>query len=677
MTLSSFDPSKKVHMHQQKASRKEKRMSEFKYLFSPIKIRNVELKNRISMNCLTPMFVRGSEQDCAFYEARAKGGTALIGLACAITAQFNANVPGFATVGTEEGREAHRRTIDAIHRGGAKAYIQVFVGGGPQAHKDYPIEIMGGQNRTATAGEVEWLINGMAEGAKMAQDSGADGVEFPISSGHSIQCYVSDLYNLRTDDYNGTAEERAELVIRAMRKARELVGPDFLIGIQAQIDEAVVGGDNFEDMLDVYEIICKSGCIDWIRPSGNNVKPLRMEFQYPNSYMPQNINEYICAELRERIGEACIVIGSHGIRTAETGEESIAAGYYDMIGMGRALIADPELANKARAGQSEDIHACIGCSEGCYQNFEDSMAISCTVNPEAGREYLQQITPAEAKKKVLVVGGGACGMEAAIVAAQRGHEVTLVEKEQELGGIVRLHAALPGLGDRGEFIRHMEHTLAKEGVEVRKGVEMTAADITSFGADAVLLATGAPYGRSGRCKHRVAPVAGAEGNERVFTPEDVIFGGANVGEHVVIYDATGYEVGPGLAEMFADQGKTVEFVTPDFCMGRDLLSNGIFATLAARVAPKLSAYYRDTLVTGIEGNQVQLTGYYTFEEMDPIDNVDSLVLVTARPPADELYHELEGKVEGLQVIGDATFAHLGSRCIYNAMLAGREAALAL
>lgn len=650
-------------------------MPDYTYLFSPIKVGNVELKNRISMNCITPMFVRGSEQDCAFYEARAKGGTGLIGLACAVTAPFNANVPGFATVGTPDGIEAHKRVVDAIHRGGAKAYVQVFVGGGPQAHKDYPIQIMGGQNRTATKDEVEGLIAETAAGAKMAQATGADGVELPISSGHSLECYVSSLFNLRDDEYNGSPEQRAELVVRMLKEARDLVGPDFLIGLQPTLDETIVGGDNLDEMLDIYEIVCKSGYLDWIRPTGNNMKPARMEFQYPTSYMPQNINAYVCSALRERVGDACVVIGSHGIRTAETAEEAIAEGCCDMVGMARALIADPELPNKARLGQSESIHACIGCAEACYQNFELGEAISCTVNPEAGREHLDQIQTADSPKNVLVVGGGACGMEAALVAAERGHKVTLLEKDEELGGIVRVHAALPGLGDRGDFIRHMADRMEKAGVDVRTGVEADAEAVKGFGADAVLLATGASYGRSGRTKYRIAPIEGAEDNGNVLTPEDVVLDGAEVGQHVVVFDATGYEVGPGLAEMFSDQGKEVDFVTPDFCMGRELQSNGIYATLAARIAPKVN-YIRDTNVVAVDGGTVELADYYTLEEKEPLEDVDTLVLVTARPPADELYDELLGSVENLQVVGDANCSNCGSRSIYLAMLAGREAALA-
>ena len=649
-------------------------MSDFKYLFTPIKVGNVELKNRISMSCLTNDYDRGSDQDCAFYEARARGGAALIGLACALTIPVNLGGPGFTTVGTPEGRDAYRRVIDAIHRGGAKAYIQVFSILSGQANKQIPCDAFGGQPHTSTTQEVETFIADSINAAALAKEVGADGIEYVSSQGHTIERFLSAAYNERDDEFGGDKEQRANIVLRIVDGARELVGGDFMIGYQVTMDETITGGASLDEQVDLWAYIVDNTSLDWVRPFANNYKPTRNDFQYPNSYMPQGINMTASAAFRAAVGNKCVVFGSHGVRTAELAEECIAEGYCDMVAMGRALIADPELPNKARLGQSDLINGCIGCAEGCYQMHEDGLPISCTINPEVGLEYLNQIQPTSSPKKVLVVGGGAAGMEAALVAAQIGHTVTLVEKDDALGGLVRIHAALPGLSDRGDFIRHMENELERAGVEVRKGEEMDADDIKGFGADVVLLATGAEYAKTGRARARIAPIEGAMEAENVLTPEDVILRDAEVGQHVVVYDTMGYEVGPGLAEMLADQGKDVDFVTPDFCMGRRLLSNGVYSTLATRVAPKVN-YVRDTSIVSIDGDTVGTSNFYTFEP-DEIDNVDTVILVTSRPPHDELYHELEGEID-IRLIGDAENAQSDSRCTYYAMVSGRNAALAV
>lgn len=650
-------------------------MSDFKYLFTPIKLGPVELKNRVFMSCMTTNWERGSDQDCAFYEARAKGGAGIVGLACAVTVPFNMNIPGYNTVGTEEGIAQHARVVDAIHRGGAKAFIQAVATIEPQFTNAYPIDLMGGQGRTATKEEIESLFGMVVDSCVRVKATGADAIELPLSSIHNFSTLQSATYDLRTDEFGGSIEQRANVMIDVLRRCREAVGPDFGIGIHPTMDETVVGGDSTEDLVEFYKLVCESGYVDWIRPVGNNIKPHYKQFQYPTSYMPQAINRELAAQVREAMGDCCPVVASAGIRTAEIGEEMLAEGECDMVSMGRALIADPELPNKARAGRSDEICGCIGCAEACYQNFEDSMPIACTVNPEAGLEYLHQVQPAETSKTVLVVGGGACGMEAALVAAQRGHKVTLMERADELGGSVRVHAALPGLSDRRDFINHMAGQLEIAGVDVLLGHEATADEIEGFGADVVLLATGADYSKSGRTAYRMAPVEGAEEADNVLTPEDVVLGGAEVGQHVVVYDSTGYEVGPGLAEMFADQGKEVDYITPLFNMGSEMATNGIDNTLAARVQPKVN-FVGETFVEAIDGTTVNIANQFTYEP-DEIDDVDTVVMVTTRPSNDELYLALAGRMENVKIIGDAQVSHMGNRCIYHAMMAGRNAALAI
>jgi hypothetical protein len=440
------------------------------------------------------------------------------------------------------------------------------------------------------------------------------------------------------------------------------------IGCVIDVDESNLGGVSLEEGVQMCKLLADSGNVDYLRITANNIKAEEGHLHYPSSYLPQGLSLYAAAAVREEVTNIPI-IGSHHINTAEYAEQALAEGQCDLVAMARALIADPELPNKAKSGKEEEIRACIGCVEACYQRYIMDAQVGCSINASAGFEE-EQIKPAEVKKKVLVVGGGLAGMETALVSAQRGHTVTLVEKTPFLGGTVYMQSKLPGLSDRADIIRWLELQLKKENVELRVETEATPEFVLGFGADTVVLATGANYDRQGITQDLMFPLPGLD-TIKAYTPEDIVLKGQEVeADHVIVYDTTGYVVGPGLAEMLANQGKTVEYVTQQPYVGLTVTSSYVHNVLMARVLSK-TTLTRDVQITGIEKGTVSLQNIYTYEESS-LEGIGAIVLVTSKPPNDQLFGALYGKIKDLKPVGDCERCNYINFGMYDAMQAGKR-----
>lgn len=320
-----------------------------------------------------------------------------------------------------------------------------------------------------------------------------------------------------------------------------------------------------------------------------------------------------------------------------------------MVFAARAFICDPEWPRKAREGRNDEIRGCIGCVEGCFLGIARNGRMGCTCNPEIGREHVP-LEPAAEKKRVLVVGGGPAGLQCALTASERGHEVTLLERSSTLGGHILMEAKLPGFSDRGELARWFTSQLEKNGVDVRLGTEATAESVLGFGADVVVIATGAEYDHSGINWRYTMPIEGLDTME-VLTPEDILVDGKEPGERVLVYDGTSYIHAPGIAEVLADAGHDVVLVSMDSCMANDLVPVGIHQLVAAHTLPKVE-FIRDSIVTGVHGGDVELTSIMTYET-STVAGIDTMVVVGSRPPRDGLYNELAGKAGDVRIIGDA------------------------
>jgi 2,4-dienoyl-CoA reductase-like NADH-dependent reductase (Old Yellow Enzyme family)/thioredoxin reductase len=567
--------------------------------------------------------------------------------------------------------------VDVIHKYGAKCFVQMTWATGamdtPQVSKDVPHVIWGErQCREMDVDEIKSVIEDHIQAAVNVKDAGAEGVELPMT-GSGLHTFTSELYNHRTDEYGGSMENRLRAVLEIVAGIKERCGEDFLVGICFNPDETPLGGQNLEHGVQEAKMLADSGNVDWLRITARGQKPQMTHFHYPSSYMPQGTALYAAAAVRESVDSIPIIGGAH-MTSPEFSEQALAEGQCDMVWAARSYIVDPDWPTKAKNGQTEEIRNCIGDIEGCFLRSCYGMKVGCTCNHEVAQEKVS-IEKAIQPRNIAIIGAGPAGLNAAYYAGLRGHNVTLLEKTGELGGHVYMEAQLPGLTDRVELPRWIDLQLSKmDNVEIKLNTEATAESILAMDADVVILTTGASYTPTGVNTQYMFPIPGYDANY-VLTPEEVIREGKEVGDKVVIFDATGYVLGAGLAEKFAGEDKDVTIVAIDEVIARSTINLGLHKVLSLRLNGKADII-ESSVVKAIDDHTVTIQNILNFNETE-IDDVDTIVMVASRPSNDELYHQLKGKIEELYIVGDASDMTTNVFCTDNAAKAGKAIALKL
>lgn len=522
----------------------------FPHLFEPIKIGKTTVKNRLFMPPLsTNLADKGYVTDALVehYSNRAKGGVGLIVTEVTTVEPVYTYLPGDMSIYDDSFIPGWKKLVDAVHQYDAKILSQLF----HPAYMAFPIpgtpQLIAPSNvgpyyaksapRAVTVEELHVIVQQFGEAARRVQIAGGDGVEIQCAHAHGLLGgFLTPLYNKRTDEYGGDINGRLRLTLEVIAKIRELCGDDFIIDVRISGDEYSEGGLTLNDMIYVSKQLEKAG-VDFIHVSGGNT--IKRGSSMPAPGTSPAPHAHASEEIRKHVNIPVSTVAR--INEPWVAEELIANGKTDICMIGRPNLCDSEFANKAAAGKTDDIRPCIGCGR-CLTGIMMGKVIGCTVNPSVESDEIKE---AEEKKKVLVIGGGPAGMEAAFVAKKRGHEVVLCEKSGELGGLLRLAAVPIAKQELCKVIKFMARRLEHEGVEVRMNCEVTPEMLANEFKDyEVICSTGA-------VPKEIAPF---KVFKQTMTADDVLSGKEYPGRKIVILGggSVGCETADYLAPLIND-----------------------------------------------------------------------------------------------------------------------------
>jgi 2,4-dienoyl-CoA reductase-like NADH-dependent reductase (Old Yellow Enzyme family)/thioredoxin reductase len=490
-------------------------------------------------------------------------------------------------------------------------------------------------------GDLEKKVELFARYGKLCRDGGMDGIEVHACHGDLVQQSWSKWSNQRSDKW-GEPMYFASRVVEAVKAA---CGRDFLISVRIPGDDFSSNGMDNEANAAVARALEETGNVDLINVSCGN-GGASYAYTVGSMYIPAGSIGIPLASGIKRAVKSIPVMATSRFNDPTLAEKAIAEGHCDMVGMVRAHFADPEFGNKAREGRLEDIRMCIACNQACW---DGAGSANCAQNATSAREASRfgAITRATQKKNVIVVGGGPGGMEAARVAAIRGHDVALYEKKTQLGGAINVLSKAPGREEFNQVTRYLSTQITKLGVNIKLGTEATADLLLQDNPDAVVLATGStPY---------ILQVPGSN-QDNVVSPYQVLNGEVEAGSNVIVFESTGHQEGPTTAEYLAEKGKSVEYFTYfpviNTYWGLQMMNIGTHIPV---VWGRLKGYGIPvnplSTVKQIEGKTVIIADVVTGAERT-IDGVDTIVMATGYRSDKGLYRALKGKINELYEVGD-------------------------
>ena len=640
-------------------------------LFERGKIGELVVKNRVvmapmGMGPLVDSHSRFSQRLIDHYVAAAKGGTGLIitGL-CRVSRQVESMMASILpTINDHIHVERLSELADAIHDYGARIAIQLTAGFGRVA----PEHFLKGNNPIAPSPlpyyynskimthelsqeDIEQLVQDFEFASKLLQIAGIDAVELHAHEGYLWDQFQTELWNKRTDKYGGNLDNRLRFTIEVIEAIKRGAGADFPIIFRFGLKHCLEGGREVEEGLEIARRVEVAG-VDALEVDAGCYET--WYWAHPTSYQSPGLMIDMASLAKDVVNIPVIAIGK--LNYPELAESVLKEGKADFVALGRALLADPEWANKVKAGRLEDIRPCIGDNEGCLGRLFESKYTSCTVNPTVGMERELALRPPQKKKSVLVVGGGPGGMEAARVTALRGHAVTLWEKKSVLGGNL-LPASVPEFKkDYRDLVNYLITQITKIGVAIELGMEATPELIEEVKPEVVFLATGAGP---------IFPdIPGIENGNSV-TAADVLLAVEKVGNSVIVVG--GGLIGCETALYLAQKGKKVAIVEALEDLANDTFrSNRMF--LLEMMADERIDILTETKVVDIKNNGILIADK---NDLRRIIKADTIVLAVGYQSNRVLLEELEDKVPEVYAIGDCVKPRKVKNAIWEAYRTAR------
>ena len=639
-------------------------MNPYPALFTPLTIKHLEIRNRLLSTSHSPGYAVGgriTERYLRYQEEKARGGIGLtqFGGATAVSIENSFHYGQIDGAGDAVIPE-YRAMAERIHAHGAACTVQLTHGGRRErwdsanwlpaysascrrelVHRSFPVEM--------EHHDVARAHRDYAQAVRRAREGRLDGVEISCQAGTLIEQFWSPAINHREDEYGGSLENRVRFGLELVEAVRREVGDDFIVGIRMSGDEMLEGGLSHEDCIEIAKAHAGHGGIDFISVVGAQATDYKASATiWPTMWMPSAPFLHLASAIRAAVDVP--VFHATRITDAATAAHAVAEGHVDMIGMTRTFIADPHFANKLARGDEIEIRPCVGAGY-CVDRVLSGQDALCVQNPATGREEKlpQIIAPSSGpRRRVLVVGGGPGGLEAARVSAERGHQVVLFEAAGELGGQILLAARATWRRELAGIAHWLAGRIERLGVDIRLNTLAEAADVRAESPDVVIVATGG-----------LPNVGHFEGREHAATLWDVLGGQVEAGEEVLVFDENGSHQGPSCAEHLASRGSRVEIVTPDRALCTEMADTNQGAHLnelyrhgvAIRPDTRLAALRRD-------GNRLVATLANLFTGECEERTFDQVVGDYGTLPNDALYFELKpgssnlGEVD-LQAMADA------------------------